>query len=62
MSDVVLLSVTETEKGLEVRVHDSAYGNIAMVGLLEKIKLTLLDAISEEEEPKVKTVNKKYDA
>ena len=62
MSDLVLLSVTETEKGLEVRIHDSAYGNIAMVGLLEKIKLTLLDAMSEEEESKVKTVNKKYDA
>lgn len=61
MSDVVLFSVTETEKGLEVRIHDTAYGNIAMVGLLEKIKLTLLDAISEEE-PKLKTVNKKYDA
>ena len=62
MSDVVLLSVTETEKGLEVRIHDTAYGNIAMVGLLERVKLTLLDAISEEEESKVKTVNKKYDA
>lgn len=61
MSDVVLVSVKETDKGLEVRIHESAYGNIAMVGLLERIKLTLLDAMSEEE-GNVKPLNKKYDA
>lgn len=64
MSDKVLLSITEKEKGLEVRINDNAYGNLALVGLLEKIKLNILDTLPEEkelEETKIST-NQKYDA
>jgi hypothetical protein len=56
--DKVIISITEKEEGLEVRLHESAYANLALVGLLEKIKLTIL-----ENEPEVKPLNtKKYDA
>lgn len=64
MSDKALLSITEKEKGLEVRLHEEAYGNLALIGLLEKIKLNILDSLPEEQEiekPKVST-NQKYDA
>lgn len=64
MSDKTLLSITEKEKGLEVRLHEEAYGNLALIGLLEKIKLTILDSLPEDkelEESKV-TTKQKYDA
>ena len=61
-NDKVILSITETERGLEVRIHEEAYGNIALVGLLEKLKMNiLLDEDSETITKKVKT-GKKYDA
>jgi len=63
MSDKVLLSITEKEEGLEVRVGENAYGNLALIGLLEKLKLNLLDGLAEEKElldtPKT---TQKYDA
>jgi hypothetical protein len=64
MSDKTLLSITEKEKGLEVRLHEEAYGNLALIGLLEKIKLNILDSLPEDkesEEAKTAT-NQKYDA
>ena len=64
MSDKVLISITEKEKGLEVRLHEEAYGNLALIGLLEKIKLNILDSLPEDkelEESKV-TTKQKYDA
>ena len=64
LSDKTLLSITEKEKGLEVRLHEEAYGNLALIGLLEKIKLTILDSLPEDkelEESKVST-KQKYDA
>ena len=64
MSDKSLLSITEKDKGLEVRLHEEAYGNLALIGLLEKIKLTILDSLPEDkelEESKVST-KQKYDA
>jgi hypothetical protein len=64
MSDKVLISITEKEKGLEVRIHEEAYGNLALIGLLEKIKLNILDSLPEDkelEESKVST-KQKYDA
>jgi hypothetical protein len=65
MSDKVLISITEKENGLEVQVNEEAYGNLAIVGLLEKIKLNLLADVSEEKKPekkKVSTAKTKYDA
>jgi hypothetical protein len=64
MSDKVLLSIIEKEDGLEVKIGEQAYGNIAIVGLLEKIKLNILSDIPEvvkEEKPVTKTTQK-YDA
>lgn len=64
MSDKTLLSITEKEKGLEVMVHAEAYDNLALIGLLEKIKINLLDGYSEEKEPETNRIgtNQKYDA
>lgn len=63
MSDKVFVSITEKEDGLEVRIIDEAYGNLAIVGLLEKIKLTILDGLPEEKESESKLKTKqKYDA
>jgi hypothetical protein len=61
MSDKVLLSITEKEEGLEVRVGENAHGNLALIGLLEKLKLNLLDNFTEEKELSNKTTQK-YDA
>jgi hypothetical protein len=64
MSDKSLLSITEKEKGLEVRLHEEAYGNLALIGLLEKIKMTILDSLPEDKEPEESkvTTKQKYDA
>jgi hypothetical protein len=59
MSDKVLLSITEKDQGLEVRLGEQAYGNLAVVGLLEKIKLTILESEPSGEEI---LASKKYDA
>jgi hypothetical protein len=42
MENTVLLSIEVKQEGLEVKVKDEAYGNLALVGLLEKIKLELI--------------------
>jgi hypothetical protein len=63
MSDKVLISITEKEKGLEVRLHEEAYGNLALIGLLEKIKLNILDSLPEDKELETKPSTKQqYDA
>ena len=63
MKDKTLISITEKDKGLEVRIHEEGYGNLALIGLLEKIKLNLLDSFAEEKEVETKVITKqKYDA
>ena len=63
MSDRVLLSITETENGLEVKIGEQVYDNLAIVGLLEKIKLNILAGIAEEvRSEQHPVVNQKYDA
>jgi hypothetical protein len=64
MSDKVLLSITEKEDGLEVRVGENAHGNLALIGLLEKLKLNLLDNFVEEKElfNNTNKTTQKYDA
>ena len=58
----VVLSIIETDEGLEVHINHEAYGNIAVIGLIEKIKHSLLNA-SGSTKPDVKqTAIKKYDA
>ena len=62
--DKVIVSLTEREEGLEVRIHEAAYGNLAVVGLLEKIKMTILENDPQEKEAVVisNNPNQKYDA
>ena len=62
MEDKVIIALIEKENGMEVRVNEGAYGNLAVVGLLEKIKFTLLE--HEPVEREVAKINKdqKYDA
>jgi len=67
MEDNVMLSITAKEEGLEVRINEMAYGNIALVGLLEKIKMNLLSDVNETKEFSSDTVERvnsksKYDA
>ena len=65
MSDKILISITEKEDGLEVQVNEGAYGNLAIVGLLEKLKFNLLAHVPEENKPEKKKVSRaktKYDA
>jgi hypothetical protein len=65
MEDKVMISIIEKEEGLEVRVNENAYGNLPIIGLLEKIKLNLLTELPNErlkEEPVKPSLNNKYDA
>jgi hypothetical protein len=63
MSDKVLISITEKEDGIEVRVAEDAYGNLAVIGLLERIKYSLLEGVPVQGEKEVKPIIKqKYDA
>ena len=55
-----VLSIIEKGDGLEVRMSDAVYNNLAIVGLLEKIKLNILDH-SETKEETIDSIQK-YDA
>lgn len=58
----VVLSIIETDEGLEVHINHEAYGNIAVIGLIEKIKHSLLNA-SDSTKPDIRQATmKKYDA
>ena len=59
-----MISLTEKDGGLEVRINEAAYGNLAIVGLLEKIKMNLLSDVNETKKDDVDKVNSKskYDA
>ncbi|MCX6195602.1 MAG: hypothetical protein NTY55_02970 [Flavobacteriia bacterium] len=52
------MSIRDTEAGLEVRINEGAYGNLAIVGLLEKIKMTLLTEVSENPDTVTVPTNK----
>ena len=64
MSDKVLVSITEKEDGIEVRVAEDAYDNLAVIGLLERIKYSLIEGAPVEGEKESNTINtkQKYDA
>lgn len=64
MSDkAVIVSITEAEDGVEVRVHEQAYGNAHIIGILERIKYSLLseDPVELNKEVRVQS-DQKYDA
>jgi hypothetical protein len=44
----IIVSITDTTEGLEVRISEGAYGNLAIAGLLEKIKIAVLTDVSEK--------------
>ena len=64
MDSKLIISISNTEDGIEVRVGEEAYGNLAIVGLLEKIKLSILDDVlptdSKEISSKSKSSKTKY--
>ena len=62
MDDKLIISISNTENGIEVRVGEEAYGNLAIVGLLEKIKISLLDEALPTDPKKSKPAKTKYDA
>jgi|TARA_R110000751_G_scaffold296269_1_gene405427 hypothetical protein len=61
MENTVLLSIDIKEEGLEVKLKEEAYGNLALVGLLEKIKLEIISG-ERVEADKPLTSNQKYNA
>lgn len=61
----IMLSIVETEKGMEVHINEKAYGNFGLVGLIEQIKLSLLsdsDMKSEKKEKISESISQRYDA
>jgi hypothetical protein len=65
MEDKVMLSIIEKEQGLEVRVSEACYSNLAIIGLIEKIKLNLLEDLPEDTTETIysqKKSNTQYDA
>lgn len=61
--DTTVLAITETEHGLEVRISEKAYGNLAIIGLVEQIKFNLLNTEDTPELDKSKiNTDQKYDA
>jgi len=63
--DKVILSMMETENGIEVHISENAYENLAVIGLIEKIKLDLLtrpDLPVHDLRNRDKSQSQKYDA
>lgn len=61
----IMLSIVETEEGMEVQINEKAYGNFGLVGLIEQIKLSLLSdsEIRSEKREKISESNsQRYDA
>lgn len=58
----VIISIAETSEGLEVRINEEAYDNLAIVGLLEKIKISLVSTNNLMKVDSKLTSLKKYDA
>jgi hypothetical protein len=55
----------ETENGIEVHISENAYENLAVIGLIEKIKLDLLtrpDLPVHDLRKRDKSQSQKYDA
>jgi hypothetical protein len=61
MENTVLLSIDIKEEGLEVKLKEEAYGNLALVGLLEKIKLEIISGEREAANEPLMS-NQKYNA
>jgi hypothetical protein len=63
MEDRTIIAINVTGDGLEVRMTEDAYGNLGLIGLLEKIKINLLQEMPETKEVIENNNSKqKYDA
>lgn len=60
--ETVIISVTEKDSGLEVMVNEGAYGNAHIIGILERIKFTLLSQDPPDVEKVPVAISQKYDA
>jgi len=67
--ETVILSLMETENGIEVHISEKAYENFAVIGLIERIKLDLLSRpdlpihdLRKKEKKKEEKSSQKYDA
>ena len=45
MEDRVLIKIEILDEDLQVKIDEDAYGNLALIGVLEKIKLGLINEI-----------------
>ena len=62
MDSKMMISISSTDDGIEIRIGEEAYGNLAIVGLLEKIKLSLFDEALPSDTKKSKSTKTNYDA
>lgn len=56
--DKMIVSIRDTDEGLEVRINEGAYGNLAIVGLLEKIKMAIMTETSNQSSSIAIPINK----
>lgn len=65
MKDKTIINISEKDGELEIKVSEIAYGNLVIIGALERIKHTLLTEDPEdllEQRISNVTKNKRYDA
>jgi hypothetical protein len=67
MEDRILITVEVINDALQVKIEEESYGNLALVGVLEKIKLNILNDLPiektmESNNPDTKETFQKYDA
>jgi hypothetical protein len=62
MAENTIISISENGGELEIKVHEMAYGNLIIIGALEKIKLSLITEEPGELIAKKNNSIQKYDA
>jgi hypothetical protein len=63
MENNTLVNISLTDGGLEIKIAQEAYGNLGVIGALEKVKLMILEYEFElEEVQNVSKTKTKYDA
>jgi hypothetical protein len=63
MENNTLVNISLTDEGLEIKIAQEAYGNLGVIGALEKVKLMILEYEFElEEVQNISKTKTKYDA
>jgi hypothetical protein len=63
MENNTLVNISLTDEGLEIKIAQEAYGNLGVIGALEKVKLMILEYEFElEEVQNVSKTKTNYDA